>query len=500
MDEELAPRRGLTSRALSGALVTGLGMGLQSLVQLGVLVVLARLVKPEEFGLITAAGVVIAFCNLFVQLGVGPALIQREKLEQKHLDAAFTVSLWLGAVVCGAVLLAAPLIAEGFRMDRLTLVLRVLSANFIIAAPGVVPYSILARRLRFGMMAAMGLMSYVVGYGVIGVTLAVFDMGVWALVIASVAQMAIMTVSTVIAQRTGARLTLRMHGLRDLLGFGAGFTLAGLAGYFADNLDNMVVGRRLGAEALGYYGRAFQFLATPAVWLGLVTDRVLFPVMSRIQQERDRLGPAYRRSLALVAIGAIPVTVGIILLAPEIVRVVLGDQWDDTILPLQILALGMLPRVSSKLAKSVAKATGVVLGSAWRQSVFAVMVAAGAWLGSYRGLPGVAIGVVVAAVLNYVMMAHLTLRSTGLTWFGFLRSHGSGAAIGGVWLAIGWPCTHVLRLADLPDIAMILVMAAVFLLVLAALWILLPGQFLGKDGRWAAALIRERLRRGEHSG
>jgi PST family polysaccharide transporter len=493
MTEPDESTEGLTSRAFSGAFVTGLGLGVQSLLQVGVLVVLARLVTPEEFGLVSAAGVVIAFCNLFVQVGVGPAIVQRDRLEQRHLDSGFTLSLVLGVVVGGIVVAAAPLVAAGFKMDRLTNVLRVLSISFVVAAPGVVAHSLLSRRLRFGVLAVLSMVSYLVGYGVVGTVLALLHLGVWALVVASLAQIVCSTAGALLVQRPRLRLALRRDAVRDLLGFGAGFTLAGIAGYFAENFDNMIVGRLLGARALGFYGRAFQFLSTPAQWLGMLTDRVLFPLMSRIQKERDRLEPAYRRCLSLVALGAVPLTVLLVVLAPEIVRVILGDGWTEVILPFQILAVGLLPRVSGKLAKSVAKATGAVYASAWRQALFAVLVAAGAWLGSRRGLWGVATGVTCAMVINYGLMAQLTLRATGLPWSRFFLAHAQGVATATVWLAVGWPSAYALRRADLPDIVVLAVVAALLVALLAGMWLLLPTFFLGTDGRWAAGLLRERL-------
>jgi len=492
-DDEYGVKGGLASQALSGALTTTVVTGFYSFLQLVVLVVLARLIDPAEFGLVTAATVVLGFCSLFVSVGIGPALVQRQKLEQKHLDAALTLSTLFGLVACGAVMAAAPLVADGFHMERLTNVVRVLSLGFLLVGPGIVAQSILSRRLRFRAVSLISLLGYAFGYVVVGVPLAALQKGVWALVAAALSNMAFITIVSLVVERTGARYSLRLDGARDLLSYGAGFTLGGIAHYFAENADNMVVGRVLGAQALGYYGRAYQFLLTPAQWLGIVPEQVLFPVLARIQVDRERLRTAYERCMSILTLGAIPLTVMLVILAPEIVQVLMGDKWLEVTLPFQILAVAVLPRVTSKLAKSVAKATGAVFASAWRQIVHAVLVALGAWLGSYRGVAGVAVGVLAAAVLGYGLMVQLTVKLTGISWVSFLRAHWRGTAVAAVWLAIGWPCAHALRLTQIPDVAVLIIVIVGLLLVLAGLWLVFPQVFLGADGRWIAQSLRAKL-------
>src|SRR5207302_292544 len=142
----------------------------------------------------------------------------------------------------------------------------------------------------------------------------------------------------------------------ELVRFGGGMMLAKLANYAAGQGDSAVVVRSLGAEALGLYGRAIQLMVMPAMYIGDVLDRVLFPGMARFQDDPKQLGLAYGRAVALIALVSLPVSAGLLVLAPEIVRVLLGPKWTGITAPLQIFAAAMLFRTSYKISDATVRA------------------------------------------------------------------------------------------------------------------------------------------------
>src|SRR4051794_5204541 len=172
----------LTHRAMSGMAWVAWGNGAMAVLKIGVLVVLTRLLSPADFGVVAAALVVVDFSFNFSQLGLGPALVQRAKLEPRHLSTAFFASTGLGLLVGGALWLTAPLIAQFFRMEHLVPVVRVLALSFPIAGVGIVSDSLLSRELRFRVIANRDVFAYALGYGLVGIVLAVLGWGVWALV------------------------------------------------------------------------------------------------------------------------------------------------------------------------------------------------------------------------------------------------------------------------------------------------------------------------------
>jgi O-antigen/teichoic acid export membrane protein len=299
----------------------------------------------------------------------------------------------------------------------------VISIVFPIMAASVVPKALLQREMNFRALAGIDVASYALGYGVTGIALAYFGWGLWALVAAQVATAAVATSLLLAVRRPPVRVLFQLQALKELLSFGAGFSLVRIGNFAAGQGDNVVVGRWLGAEALGVYGRAYQFVLLPANLFGSVVDRVLFPAMASVQQEPERLARAYTRAVALIAMLALPTSAVLLVLAPEIVLLLLGSQWDAVVLPFQILAASLLFRTSYKMSDSLARATGAVYRSAWRQWVYAGAVMLGSWLGHFWGLSGAAAGVAAAIFLHFLLMLHLSTALAAVSWSELGRIH-----------------------------------------------------------------------------
>ena len=481
-------RRGLAQRTAVGVLWTALSMGAQSAMQLVAFVVLARLLSPKEFGLFAATLVVIGLCEIFSELGVGPAIVQRPTLEERHLRVGFTLSLLIGGAVAGLVWAGAPAIAAFFHSAELVHVVRAACLVFLCHGISMVAQASAQRELRFGWLAGVDAIAFTAGFVVAGPALAWLGFGVWALIGALVTQHFLRMLMLLVGQPHPKRLLLEQRAIGELLYFGGGFTLARLGNYLAGQADKLVVGRWLGAQALGLYALACQFITAPAFLVGRVLDRVLFPAMALVQREPARLARAYRSGVAVCALLILPASVVVVMVAPELVLVLLGPAWAAIEVPLRILVLGMLFRTSYKLSDSVARATGAVYARAWRQAVFAGAVVAGSLIGQFWGLEGVAVGVVAAVTLNFALMAQLSLRLTGMRWVEFGAAHRPGlalaAALGaGTWLLLGW-----LRELQVPPLVLLLEVGLFASATGLLLCWCIPAQFLGQDTR--SSLLR----------
>jgi O-antigen/teichoic acid export membrane protein len=404
--------QGLERRAVGGLIWMLSGVGFQAALRLVLLLVLARLVGPEAFGIVGAALIVVHIALVFSNLGISSAIVQRAQLEPGHVHTAFALALVCGALITLIVELLAPAVAGFFDFDGLTEVLRVLALVPLVANLGVVAEGLLRRALVFRQIAIITVVSYALGYGLVGIGLAVMGAGVWALVGASL---------TEYATRALILLAVRPHpmvgpldrvALWQILVFSGGLTLRRFGHHLAQGLDNIVVGRWLGAEALGLYGRAYQLISLLPATLGKAMGAVMFPVLSRVQDDRARLAAAYRRSTAVLALLTIPAAAGLIVLAPELIMVMLGGDWLGVIVPLQILAPGIFFRLIFQLSDALGMAAGTVYAVAWRQGAHAAAVLAGALIGQRWGLPGVACGVLVAQVITYALVTQLALRLT----------------------------------------------------------------------------------------
>jgi O-antigen/teichoic acid export membrane protein len=443
---------GLRHQALAGAAWTAGSSALQAVFQVAVLAVLARLLTPLDFGTVGAAMVIVSLGAVFAQFGVGPALVQRAVLTKRHLEVGLTVSLLLGTTLGALVWAMAGLIEAFFRIDDLARVVRALALAFPLKGLSIVSEALLQRDLRFRPLAATDFASYAIGYGVVGVSLAVAGYGVWALVGAFLVQAGIRSGSLLLLRPPELGLSVSRPEALDLLTFGTGHTAGAVGAYLSEEADNLIVGRWLGASMLGIYGRAFQFLSMPARLFGVIADKVLFPVLAKARANTRVLSQAYVESLQLIGLVTIPAGVGVSLLAPEIVATLLGPGWDAVVIPLQLLALSLCFRTGAKLSKALARATGAVYRSAWRQWVFAVTVATGAYFGQRWGLAGVAAAVLLVNGAQWIVMLELGRSLSGARWGALGRAHVPSAGLAAGWIASGVPLLSVLRALHWPDV------------------------------------------------
>ena len=472
----------MTARTLAGLVWTGGGKAVYGILRLVVLFLLARLLSPANFGVVGAATVVMGFSTIFSQLGMAPAIVQRPVLEPRHEQAAFSASVGFGLLLGAMLWLLAPEIAALFRISAVEPVLRTFAWTFPLAGLAIVAEAVMQRELRFRWLATVEVSSFVVGYGVIGVVLALLGFGVWALVAAEMSKVALYTAILLVVRPP--RFTLRpdRQAFAELMYYGSGFTVSKIANYLALQLDNFIVGRWLGAVALGFYGRAYELMAAAPTLLGEPVDKVLFPAMATRQHDLPALASAYRRGVTMMALITLPLSAVMLVLAPDAIPVLLGGKWTPVIVPFQILTLGIFLRTSYRISDVVTRATGAVYRRAWRQAIYMLCVVAGAWWGRQWGITGVAFGVLGALTVNYVLMADLGLRLAHLSWRRFWGAHlhalfsalVTGALVGGL--------AALLRLWGLPHLAVlvtagVLGLGGTLLLVRAA-----PRVFLGDDG------------------
>jgi O-antigen/teichoic acid export membrane protein len=416
-------RNDLTSQTLSGMFWTAGAGGANALLKMVVLVVLTRLLTPADFGVVGAALIIVGFSEIFSQLGLGPALVQRQELEPRHTQTAFVASLVFGLLLGGLVWALAPYLATFFRIAGSVDVLRALAWLFPLHSVAIVAGCLVQRDHRFRWLAHRDVVSYGLGYGLVGIALALAGWGVWALVAAQLAQAAVQALMLIPVHPPSWRPLPSWRAFRELLDFGAGQTAARVASFLANQGDNIVVGRALGPVALGVYTRAYQLMAVPATLFGNALDRVLFPTLARVQDDEARLAGAYLRAVAWIALVMLPAGVVFAVLAHEIITVVLGAQWGEVVGPFQVFAIALLFRTSYKMSDALARATGAMYRRAWRQALYAALVFGGAWVGSHWGIVGVALGVLGSLAVNFFLMAHLSLTLANVTWRRFGQAH-----------------------------------------------------------------------------
>jgi PST family polysaccharide transporter len=346
--------------------------------------------------------------------------------------------------------------------------------------------------MRFKRIGIRNTISYLLGYGAVSISLALLGFGVWSLVFGQLFQTALQAIQNITTARQKLRFGWSAQARRDLLAYGIGHTLARIGNYIANQADNVIVGRVMGPAALGFYSRAYQFISMPANLFGTVTNIVLFPAMSAVQDDRKKLEKAYRQSLAIIAMATLPVSGLLFVAAPEAVGVLLGDKWTAVIHPFQVLVLSLVFRTSYKMSDSLARASAAVLNRAWRQWFYAASVIAGALIGARYGLTEVAVGVSIAIILNFLMMLQLSIVLSGVSARTLFFIHVRHLVVAVITTLVAYAVISVARAMHLPEIVRLVVAGS----AAGATWLLLAflaPRLVGEELTWMISVVKSRI-------
>ncbi len=330
------------------SLVSGVGWGTVSIatvtmLQLVFMAVMARLLEPADFGLVAIANVALRFYSYFAQMGVTPALIQKETVGDGDVRAALALSLGVSAFFFLLALLTADLVEHYFEIKSLASVMRVLALNFIISGFSAVPLGLIRRNNAFKALAVIEIISYVMGYGVVGLGAAFYGAGVWSLVAAFLSQTLLSAILGYSVIRHPLALKHTKEQRNHLIGYGGRYSVIGFIEFLTSNIDSLVVGKLMGATVAGYYNRSLLLANLPVQNPTKVLTQVLFPIMSSMSNNHDKQSNSLQLSTLLVGSYAFAVGLGISVAAPDIVLVLLGNKWLESIPLLQILAISVGP-------------------------------------------------------------------------------------------------------------------------------------------------------------
>ena len=369
----------MTAQAVSGLRWSSLGYAALLVANVVYTVTMSRLLDPVAFGLMALAQIVVLFVQFFVRMGLASALVQKPELSKEDVRAASTAGVAVGVALYAVLWALAPVISDLFRAPALTPVLRLLGVTFLIEGMSMVGLGLLRRQLRFRELSIITFATYVLGYVVVGISLALLGAGVWSLVVGALVSSGSQMVWQYALLRHPVRPVLQWKPYQYVCGYGMRLSGAHVLDYVGSNLDTFTVGRFASTAVVGQYSRGYYLAVQPLrVYLAQTLTNVLFSHLSRIQEDRVRLRRAYLSMLMLSGLVVFPVCAGMAVAAREFVRVVLGPQWGlaATIVPWFALAAGC--SVISALSQMVAEARADLNRSIAVQAAY--VVALGAFL------------------------------------------------------------------------------------------------------------------------
>jgi PST family polysaccharide transporter len=379
-----------------------------------VFLVLALLLTPEHFGIVSLGASWIAATSAFAELGFVAALVQRKDITSGHLSTTFAVNTALGAALSVAgVGLAGPL-ARFFGVPAARPVFQVLALGFLLNAVSLTQMALAQRDLRFRDLAKRDVGAAIAG-GVIGITLALLGFGVWSLVAQTLVTALVGAVVLWRLSPWRPRLTdVSLASARELWAYSSRVFGFNLFKYFSQNLDKLLVGYLAGPAALGLYTFAYRMVVYPVATLSGALGNFFFASFSRMQNDLERIRGMYFRTGRVQAALLLPTLATVAAAAPSAVPLVFGDQWTAAIPFAQVFcvvaAAQALMGPVGQLMKSLDR-PGWMLN--WSVG-FTALALAGIALGSLWGPIGIAVGVAVAYVLGLGVCAAIAARLLGV--------------------------------------------------------------------------------------
>jgi O-antigen/teichoic acid export membrane protein len=405
----------LKRKSVRGGLVAVGAQGVRLVLQTGTVMLLARLLTPEDFGLTGMAATLTGFLGLFRDAGLSAATVQRREVTHEQLSTLFWINASIGTGLTALTVVFAPVVARFYGEPRLSWIAIVSGVAFLCSGLMAQHWALLQREMRFATQARIDLTALAIASGV-GIVMAFLGWRYWSLVAMGIVGSVLSTAGVWLAVPWIPGLPRRNCGVRSMLRFGGLTTLNSFLVFLAWNSHNILLGRFWGAHALGLYGRAFQLAVLPVEqWTGTLSG-VALSGLSAVQDDADRLSRFFLKAYSLLLSVSIPIAIACPLFADEIIRVLLGAKWIEVSPIFRLLAPTSLVFALANPLSWLVTSTGRVGRAVGITALVTPVVIVGILLGLSQGPLGVALGYSAAMVLIIIPIVAWSKYGTGITW------------------------------------------------------------------------------------
>lgn len=413
-------------------------------------IALARLLMPEEFGLIGMLSIFIAISQSLIDSGMGSGLIQKKNKTDVDFSTVFIFNFIISVFVYAILYAAAPFIADFYEMPQLVLLTRVLTINVIINSLTIVQRSKLTINIDFKTIAKVNAVSVFAG-GIISLVLAYKGFGVWALVFQIISRSIISVVMFWFLSKWKPSLVFSKQSFKELFGFGSKLLIAGLYAQTLQNIYNIVIGKAYAAADLGFYTKSKEFAELTSGTITSILQQVTYPILASLQDDRTRLVSIYSRLIRMASFFVFPTMTLLALLADPFIRLVLTEKWAPAIVLLQWMSFARIFYPISVINMNILNAVGrsdlflKVDLSKFPITVIALVVTIP------LGVKAMVIGHVVTSFISFFINAYMPGKLFGYGAFKQLKdmipvivSTAIMALV--VFLGINWINSHLLKL------------------------------------------------------
>jgi len=387
-------------------------------------ILLARLLTPDDFGLLAMVAIFAGFTALLADVGLGSALVQKRDATDLHFNSVFWTNMALGGALTLALFSASGGIAAFFQRQELVAIVQILSLQFILGGLSMVQRQRLSRALRFKMLSLADLAGLLVA-GLLAITLAWQGFGYWALVAQSLTQRLVSTAIIWAGSGWSPRLHFSIEALQEVFGFSLYVFATRTLQYFTTNVDKLITGRMLGGAAVGLLSKAQSIMLIPLQNISQVIGSVMFPALSEIQGDRPRVRSIYLRATRSIALLTFPMMTGIYAVADHLVLGLLGEPWRELVPILRILCFAGIATSIVTITGSIYLSQGASRLQLRVNLLTRPITIVCILLGVPHGLTGIATGATVATWLNSTITLTAAGRLIALSPWTLVRSLGS---------------------------------------------------------------------------
>ena len=443
----------LRERAVRGTLARVSAQAANMALRIVSLAILARLLDPNDFGLVGMVAALTGILSLFRDFGLSAASIQRTHITDEQSSTLFWINVITGVLLAGITAACAPLVARFYHEPRLYWVTVAMGTTFLINSVGIQHSAHLQRDMRFTTVSVIDTGSTLIST-VIGIAAAEAGWGYWALVAMAVASPLIGTMAFWAVTGWIPSMPRRGVGLRSMMRFGGTLTVNGVVLYVASNAEKVLLGRYWGADAIGIYGRAFQLIRIPTDTLTGAVGEVAFSALSRLQDDAKRLRSYFLKGYSLVLALTLPATVACAVLAPDMIGFLLGPKWKEAASIFRLLTPTILVFAIANPLSWLVIALGMVARSAKMTLTIAPLMILCYFLGLPYGPKGVAFAYSIIMLLWLVPVSLWSVHGTAVSFrdvvttatHPLIASLGAGVAAYLACAAYGHPQQHLMRL------------------------------------------------------
>lgn len=396
---------------LNGILWTAISRYSGLLISIVVSMILARLISPNEFGIVAIANIFIVFLTMFSQMGIAPAIIQYSNLSTSDYNNIFSVSIYLGTILVFAFYLLSWPIASIYSEPSLLGICHILTINVFFSAINMVPNALMQKNKRFKDLAKVSLIIQFIS-GALSVCVALVGGGIYSLVISPIFLSAGLFLYCRHEYPVKFCLLPSFHSVRKILSYSIYQFCFEFINYFSRNLDKLIIGKMISINALGYYEKSYTLVQMPQQYITGIINPVLQPVLCKLEQEPNELCHNYTKIISIISMLSFPIGIILCFCSKEIILLMFGAQWVPAIKVLQIISLSLPTQMILSTSGAIWQASNSTKLMFWVGSFNTFIVVIGFIVSAYfyRNIEAVALSWTLSAIFTFAITYYIMYK------------------------------------------------------------------------------------------